>query len=129
MPDGTRTDFSKETVARDTGNALIKRLNAMGGIPDDELRRYVHHPDFYLRRLAARNTVGFKPNYMYDIGGDKVRPELVHEFLKSRDPRVRYAIVSALVDGVATRRRGRPKMWRPRRRYEASASRPRSSSL
>jgi hypothetical protein len=100
-PDGKPVDIATETVARDAGRHVIHyRINVEGGASDDLLLHYIHHPSFLMRRLAARNIVGFRADYMWNRTGASVRPHLVPELLASKDARVRYAMVSALRDAL-----------------------------
>jgi len=94
--DGKPYDTSNETLARDSGKPLIERLTAMGKISDEVLQNYIRHPDFLIRRLASDNAAGVKPSYMRKSGGDPVRIPLLHEWIRSEDPRIRAAAVNAL---------------------------------
>ena len=95
-PDGTRPDFSGETLAKDSGRALLARFSQTE-ISDDTLRRYIHHPDHFVRLVAARKAMGRDTFYLgKPIPGGKARPALVLEFVRSKDPRVRRAAINAV---------------------------------
>ena len=94
--DGKRLDLSGETLAIDSAKPLIERLLAMGDVGDDVLRRTMRHPDYLIRNLAAKNAVGIQFNYMWIKPGDRARPALIHEWIRSPDPRVRRAVARAL---------------------------------
>ena len=94
--DGKRQDLSKETLAMDSSRPLIERLLAMGDVGDDVLQRYIRHQDALVRQLAANNAMGIQFNYMWIKPGARVRPALVHEWIRDPDPRVRRAAISAL---------------------------------
>jgi hypothetical protein len=94
--DGKLQDLSGETLANDSAKPLIERLLAMGDVGDDVLRRHMHHPDSLIRNLAAKNAMGIKFNYMWVTPGDRTRPALIQEWLRSPDPRVRRAALGVL---------------------------------
>ena len=94
--DGTRQDLSKETLAKDSSKPLIERLLAMGDVGDDVLQQYIRHQDALVRQLAANDAMGIQFNYMWIKPGARVRPALVHEWIRDPDPRVRRAALSAL---------------------------------
>jgi hypothetical protein len=94
--DGKCLDLSGETLANNSAKPLIERLLAMGDVGDDVLRRTMHHPDFLIRNLAAKNAMGIKFNYMWVTPGDRTRPALIQEWLRSPDPRVRRAALGVL---------------------------------
>ena len=94
---GKRPDFSNETLANDSGRPALIRLTRKG-IPDEELRKYALHPDNEIRRIAVRKAMGINSHYLgRGGGGDKIRPELIHEFLQSKDARLRHAAYDAVV--------------------------------
>jgi len=96
--EGKRQDVSNETLASASAKPLIERLLAMGEVDDDVLRRYMHHPDYLIRNLAAKNAMGIKFNYMWVKSGDRTRPALIHEWIRSPDPRVRRAALGVLAE-------------------------------
>jgi hypothetical protein len=64
---------------------------------DDDIRRYIHHPDYCIRFVAAMKTVGVNSGYIgWRKPGGKVRSELVMEFLQHDDPRVRQIMFKAI---------------------------------
>lgn len=95
--DGQPYDTSQETLPRDSGKPLIERLTAMGRIGDEVLQEYIRHPDFLIRRLASDNAAGIIPSYMRKNGGDPIRIPLLHDWVRSGDPRIRAAAVNALL--------------------------------
>lgn len=94
--DGKRMDLSTETLANASAKPLIERLLALGDVGDDVLRSTIRHPDTLIRNLAAKNAMGIKFNYMWVTPGDRTRPALIHEWLRSPDPRVRRAALGVL---------------------------------
>jgi hypothetical protein len=87
---GSDLDISKETLARDSSKPLIIRLNQKE-LTDDEIRRYVHHPDYLIRNMVSLVAAGLTCDYMFPKTGPRVRPHLLEEFCKHSDPRVRNA--------------------------------------
>ena len=87
---GFDLDFSKETLTQDSSLPLIRRLNQKE-LTDDEIRRYVYHPDYLVRNMVAPNAAGLTCDYMFPKPGPRVRPALLEEFCKHSDPRVRNA--------------------------------------
>jgi len=87
---GFDLDFSKETLTQDSSLPLIRRLNQKE-LTDDEIRRYVYHPDYLVRNMVAPNAAGLTCDYMFPKPGPLVRPALLEEFCKHSDPRVRNA--------------------------------------
>lgn len=97
--DGKRQDLSNETLAKDSSKPLISRINAMGDdVSDDELRQYVRHQDYLVRRLAANQAMGLKFSYMFKDPGTKLRLALIEEFARSPDPRIRNAGLRAIAE-------------------------------
>jgi Family of unknown function (DUF6288) len=103
--DAKRMDLSAETLASASSKPLIEHLLAMGEVSDDVLRRTICHPDYLVRNLAAKNAMGIKFNYMWNQGGDRMRPALIHEWIRSQDPRVRRAALGALAAHLPTEKR------------------------
>jgi len=94
--DGKRPDFSDETLAKDSGRAMLARFNATE-IDDETLRRYAHHPDSFVRLMAARRVMGAGTEYLGKaIGTGEFRKELAMELFRSPDARVRRAILDAM---------------------------------
>lgn len=99
--DGTIPDFSGETLANDSGKSLLVRLSA-ADVDDATLRRYAHHPNTFVRFMAARKVMGInsthlgKPTVVADI-----RAKLGMELFHSSDPRVRRAILEAIAGRLA----------------------------
>ena len=97
--DGKRQDLTTETLAKDSSMPLIRRIKALGDdVSDDELRKYVHHQDYLIRRLAANQAMGMKFSYMFKEPGARFRPELIREFCTSPDPRIRNAGLRAVAE-------------------------------
>jgi hypothetical protein len=91
-----RPDFSNETLTGDSGLHLLARL-IRADIGDAELRRYAHHPDNEIRRIAVRKAMGINSHYLgKGASGGEARPDLIHEFLQSQDARLRHAAVDAI---------------------------------
>ena len=87
---GSDLDVCKETLTRDSSKPLIIRLNEKE-LSDDEIRRYLHHPDYLVRNMVALNAAGLSCDYMFPKPGQRVRPALLEEFCKHADPRIRNA--------------------------------------
>ncbi len=94
---GNRQDLSEETLDQDSGGPLIERLKSMGDISDEVLRKVAHHQDILVRQLATRAAMGIEPNYMWIKSVGRIRTELVHEMMQSKDPRVRHAALAAMI--------------------------------
>ncbi len=93
---GKIADISVETVAKDSGRPVIERLLAIGDVSDEVLNQYIRHPDPHIRNLAANNALGIKFDYMWAKPGDKVRLNLIKDWIGSPDPRIRQAALLAL---------------------------------
>ncbi len=93
---GKVADLSGETIAHDSGRSVITRLLAIGDVSDDVLNQYIRHPDPHIRDLVANNAFGMKFDYMWAKPGNKVRMNLIKEWVASPDPRVRHAALLAL---------------------------------
>lgn len=102
--DGTRQDLSGETLAHDSSIHFLRRFHGEEQPTDDDIRRYIHHPDYCIRFVAAMKTVGVNSGYIgWRKPGGKARPHLVMEFLKHSDPRVRQIMFKAIAQtGGAT---------------------------
>ncbi len=97
--DGKKQDLSKETLARDSSMAFIRRFHGSQQPTDDEIRRYIHHQEHNIRNIAACKALGINSGYIgWKAGGGKVRMNLVMEFLRHHDPRVRRAMFGALLN-------------------------------
>ena len=97
--DGKKQDLSKETLAKDSSMAFIRRFHGSEQPADDEIRRYVHHQEHNIRNIAAFKALGINSGYIgWKAGGGKVRMDLVMEFLKHHDPRVRRVMFGALLN-------------------------------
>ncbi len=95
---GKKQDLSGETLARDSSMHFIGRFHGPDQPSDDEIRRYIHHQDFNIRNIAAFKALGINSGYIgRRSGGGKVRPDLVMEFLRHKDPRVRRVMFGALL--------------------------------
>ena len=88
--DGKRMDLSGELLTKDSAKPLIEGLNKKE-LSDDEIRRYAYHPEYLIRNMIANNAAGLSADYMFPKPGKRVRPELLEEFCKHSDPRVRNA--------------------------------------
>jgi hypothetical protein len=88
--DGKRADISGETLAKDSAKPLIIRLNEKE-LTDDEIRRYVHHPEYLIRHMVSYNAAGLSCDYMFPKPGQRIRYDLMLEFCEDKDPRVRNA--------------------------------------
>ena len=94
---GKKHDFSGETLAKDSALHFLRRFQG-GKTSDDEIRKYIQHPEFNYRSTAAKKTIGLNPGYYGQRGaGGEVRKNLVMEFLQHEDPRVRRAMFAALL--------------------------------
>jgi hypothetical protein len=87
---GKGQDLSGEVLSRDSANPLIARLNERD-LSDVEIRHYVSHPEYLIRHMVANNAAGLTLDYMFPKPGPRVRPDLLEEFCKHPDPRVRNA--------------------------------------
>ena len=95
--DGKKQDLSGETLARDSSMPFLRRFHGEEQPSDDDIRRYIHHPDYCIRFVAAMKTVGVNSGYIgWRKPGGKVRSELVMEFLQHDDPRVRQIMFKAI---------------------------------
>lgn len=101
LPDGTRPDLSNETIAADSGKSMLARLNG-ADVDDATLRRYAHHPDAYVRLVAARRVMGLcSVHFGKPTNSGEIRPELTMELFRSVDPRVRCAIFQAITERLS----------------------------
>jgi hypothetical protein len=88
--DGKYQDLSGEVLSKDSAKPLIIRLNAKD-LTDDEIRQYTYHPEYLIRHMVSNNAAGLTCDYMFPKPGPRVRAELLEEFCKHSDPRVRNA--------------------------------------
>ncbi len=95
---GKKQDLSGETLANDSSLHFIRRFHGTTQPTDDEIRKYMYHPEFNIRNIAAFKVLGINSGYIgWKSPGGKVRRHLMMEFLKHRDPRVRRAMLGALL--------------------------------
>jgi hypothetical protein len=100
VPDkqGKKQDLSGETLAEDSSLAFIRRFHGTEQPSDDEIRRYIHHQEHNIRNIAAFKALGINSGYIgWKSAGGKVRMNLVMEFLKHKDPRVRRVMFGAIL--------------------------------
>ena len=100
VPDenGKKQNLSGETLAKDSSLSFIRRFHGTEQPTDAEIRRYVHHQEHNIRNIAAYKALGINSGYIgWKSGGGKVRMNLVMEFLKHHDPRVRRVMFGALL--------------------------------
>jgi hypothetical protein len=96
MPDGTKPDFSRETLARDSGKPLLVTF-LRPDLDDATIRRYAHHPDQFVRTVAANKAMGMNSAYLSKpVAAGDVRTKLAMELFHSADARVRRAILTAI---------------------------------
>lgn len=96
-PDGTKQDLSEETLAEDSSMPFLRQFHGEEQPGDDEIRRVIHHQDHNLRFIAANKVLGVNSGYIgWRSPGGNVRTELMMEFLRSEDPRIRRAMFSAI---------------------------------
>ena len=94
--DGARQDLSGETLANDSSMQFFGRFHGAEQPSDDEIRRYMYHPEYNLRFVAAMKALGINSGYIgWRAPGGKLRESLVMEFLQSEHPRVRGAMFAA----------------------------------
>ncbi len=108
VPDanGNKQDLTKETLRDDSSKPVLVRLHDSGDISDDLLRRYIHHQDNNIRFVAANKVLGINSGYIgWRSPGGKVRMELMMEFLRAKDPRVRQAMFAAIYEILRRERR------------------------
>jgi len=84
MPDGSRPDFSQDTVAKGGGLALMKL--AAGEMKDEQLHKLIRHPV-----IAARSTF---TNQLL-----KRDPAVMLKLLSDEDARLRRLVLDALAPG------------------------------
>jgi hypothetical protein len=80
-----------ETLEDNCARFIMMQLQ-QDDVSKETVRYAAHHQEQAIRRLAAQRAAGMVPLYMFTKPSTKaLYPELVVEFLKSKDPRVRYA--------------------------------------
>lgn len=100
--DGNFQNLSGETLANDSALPFLRRFHGEEQ-SDDEIRRYIQHPEFNIRNIAAFKTLGISCGYIgRKTPGGELRPHLVMEFLNHEDPRVRRAMFAAVLNQVDT---------------------------
>lgn len=96
--DGNIKDLTSETLLNDSSMPFLRRFHGQVQPTDDQIRDAIHHQDHNLRFVAANKVLGVNSGYIgWRAPGGKVRSNLVSEFLKHRDARVRRAMFSAIV--------------------------------
>jgi hypothetical protein len=108
VPDasGNQQDLSKETIAKDSSMQFIRRFHGTAEVSDDDIRQAIHHRDHAIRFIAANKALGINSGYIgWRAPGGEVRTELVMEFLRSKSPRVRRAMFSAITEILAREKR------------------------
>ena len=101
VPDanGKIQDLSGETLAKDSSMQFIRRFHGEKQPGDDDIRQYIRHQSHNIRFIAANKALGIDSGYIgWRKPGGKLRKELVMEFLKHKDPRVRRAMFSAIYE-------------------------------
>ena len=97
--DGRKQDLSHETLAEDSSRPFFLRIHGSDEVSDDLLRRYIHHQDHNIRFVAANKVLGINSGYIgWRKPGGEVRTKLMMEFLRSKSPRVRRAMFSAIYE-------------------------------
>jgi len=98
MPDGTRPDFSGDTLVHDSGLGILRWISKPE-TTDAKLLQYLHHPDYMVRLLAARSMMGMETYYLGKPSGEgPIRAALIKPLLHSKDARVRRAVIQAISD-------------------------------
>ena len=71
-------------------------------LDDATLVRYAHHPDHFVRVLAARRIMGLDSAYLGAVSGaGKIRQKPAMDLFHSPDARVRRAIIQAIGERLA----------------------------
>jgi hypothetical protein len=103
---GNKLDLSNENLANDACKAVLRKLTVPGDVSDDLLRKYAHHQDHEIRKVATRKVMGANSGYLgWKSRGGSVKLGLMVELLKDRDPRVRQAAIDGLIYGLTTDKR------------------------
>lgn len=96
--DGNIADLSGETLREDSALHMLRKFHGKGQPSDDEIRRLIRHPESVVRTVAAHKALGLNYGYIgWMAPGGEVRPGLVMEFVKHKDPRVRSAMFDAML--------------------------------
>lgn len=102
---GNTPSVEEETLKDNSAMRMLERLRDPN-ITKEQVRFYAHHQDHAIRRSAAQRAAGMVPIYMGTKKPTKaLYPDLVTEFLKSNDPRLRWAgayAVTQLPDELLT---------------------------
>lgn len=95
--DGQRQDLSAERLVTDSSMQFLRAFHGKQQPSDDEIRRYMYHPEHNYRFVAAMKVLGINSGYIgWESPGGKLRKELLMEFLGHQDPRVRRAMFAAI---------------------------------
>ncbi len=100
VPDdhGKKQDLSGETLAKDSSLHFLRRFHGPDQPSDDQIRQTMRHPDFNIRNIAAFKVLGINSGYLgRKTSGGNVRPALMMEFLQHQDPRIRRAMLGAIL--------------------------------
>jgi hypothetical protein len=96
---GNRLDLSGETLAVDSSLHMLRRLHGGNQPTDQDIRRLIRHPEHNVRTVAAHKALGINYGYIgWKKPGGKVRQELILEFVRHEDPRVRRAMFAAILN-------------------------------
>ena len=96
---GKKQDLSGETLESDSSLPFLRQFHGGEQPSDDVIRKYMFHPDFCIRNIAAFKVLGVNCGYIgKKTAGGPIRPVLLMEFLKHEDPRVRRAMFGAVLE-------------------------------
>ena len=101
--DGKCIDLSKEVLAKDASKPIIDRfaVTPTEKISDEELRSLARHQNSEIRRLVGSELVGINSNRLgWRTAGGKAKPEIICEFLRHSDPRMRRMAIDAILLGM-----------------------------
>jgi hypothetical protein len=87
---GKKLDLAGEVLAKDSAKSLINRLNQKP-LTDDEIRTYISHPEYLIRHMIGGYVGGLEIRYMSPAPTHDVRADLLEEFCRHPDARVRNA--------------------------------------
>jgi Family of unknown function (DUF6288) len=90
MPDGTRPDISKETLANDAAMAMNAKVGT-GLLDATTTRRYLRHPDCTVRIMASRSLLNLESSMLV-------------ESLTDKDARVRRAALEGILQPNAAQK-------------------------
>lgn len=93
---GNSPDIARERLGSVDSRSILAKMREKD-VSKEYLLTYAHHQDMHLRFAAARRAAGVYPEYlnMHNTHKD-LHPELISEFMQSKDPRVRWAGVDAI---------------------------------